>query len=190
MSPREFFRRERISNGNHGHVGGAGCFDPSGGVFDDAALFGLDPEEFSGAKENIRSGFAIRDVLNADDGLKIATEIFERENYVNDGMVTAGSEAEFVNEREALDEFGKGFEDGLLATNHIEETPLFAFREIVERFGRLMLCDEVEPERAIRAAVILDDSVHVEDNGAEFLLHLAGGIYGKIFSSPNIEVIR
>ena len=217
MRAGEFLARERVGDGNNSHVRGARRFDPGGRVFNDAALFGRHLEEFGRAEEHIGSGFAFRNVLDTDNGLEIRAEVFEGEDDIDNRMVTAGSEAEFVNERKTLDEFRESFEDRLFATNHFQKAALLAFGEVFEGFVGFVFGDEVEPEGVVRAAVVLgkidavglavahlfenfeegafvaglgvdDDAVHVEDNGAEFLVHSARGIYGKSTSSPNIEV--
>ena len=88
-------------------------------------------------------------------------------------MITAGSEAQFVNEGEALNEFGQVFEDGLFLANHTEETHLFSFAQILDGMGWVMLCDEVIPERAIGPAVVLGEIDSVGLAEADFVENFA-----------------
>ena len=196
----EFGSGEGVGDGDDGHLGGTGGFDAGGGVFYDAAFLWRNVEEFGGAEENVGGGFAVSYVLDADDDGEVLAEIFEGEDGSDDGMVAAGSEGEFVDEGKAVDELREVFEDGLFRADDFEEAMLFAGGEFFDGVGGFVFGDEVEPEGVVRAAVVCgeidamglavadlfedveegafvarlgidDDAVHIEDDGAEFLVH-------------------
>lgn len=184
----------RVRNSKNGHAGGKASSDAGFGVFDDRAVFWLDAEEFSRAKEDVGSGLATFDLGASDNHREKSREGVEFKDFLDDREFGAGGEGERVFGRELLDERRKAIEKRAIAADDFEDAIAFAGKQVGQRLSGFVASDEIEPEFVVGAAnpigemdavvvavanfaddfeegplvarfAVHDDAVHIEDDG-------------------------
>src|SRR5438094_546801 len=171
----EFCRRQGIRDRDDRHSRGQGRVYSGRRVFDHAAICRFDAEQPGRTQENVRRGFAVGDVLRADDRPEQMTQIAQGENGIDGRMPRAGGQPKRITPRHFFEQFRQTLEYPFLPPNQGGEFFVLSREQLFQRLRRAMPGDEIAPDHHIGLAVINREINSVCPAKTDLVEHFAKG---------------